>query len=404
LTKRYEALDGLRGLAAFGVMLIHIPWSNHLSELHAVKKVFLLVDLFFVLSGFVLTMVYRDEIKSPDQLRRFLTLRLFRIYPLHLAVLLLLLAIETVKVVMVTAGLIVPSNPPFAASRSLTSFFGHLLLLQGTGAVSPSWNPPSWSIGCEAVAYVLFGLATICGFTKRRFFAILAVMLSISCYSIVLYLSGTLAVMFDFGLLRCIAGFFLGCAVATVVQSDAVASALNSIGSHLMSTVTVALFGVGAVILSTVDGYDEVVIIPVFALLVGLLQCDRGIVARVLQSRPFAFLGLVSYSLYMINYPIFMMLDSVLKRLISLDQLGIGRLEGDCLLVVVLPAIVLAAWLSFEWIEAPGRALGRRLARNELRLRFSEVILRMTGKPTQNLTTHKSQRVLTPGHRFDNGT
>jgi peptidoglycan/LPS O-acetylase OafA/YrhL len=383
LTRRYEALDGLRGLAAFGVMLIHIPWPNHLSELHAVKKVFLLVDLFFVLSGFVLTMVYHDEIESPDQLRRFLTLRLFRIYPLHLAVLLILLAIETVKAVIATAGVVVPTSAPFTGGRSPTSFFGHLLLLQGTGIVSPSWNPPSWSIGCEAVAYVLFGLAAISGFTKRRFFAILAVMLSIGCYGVVLHLSGTLGVMFDFGLLRCIAGFFLGCAVAIIVRSDAVASTLNSTGSHVLSAVTVALFGVGALILSTADGRDEVMIIPVFALLVGLLQCDRGILARVLQSRPFAFLGLISYSLYMVNYPIFMMLDSVSKRLVDPGEPGLHRLAGDCVLFVVVPAIVFIAWLSFGWIEAPGRLLGRRLARNEFQVKLGHACVGVSAEPTR---------------------
>jgi peptidoglycan/LPS O-acetylase OafA/YrhL len=380
-------------------MLIHIPWANHVSDLHAVKKVYLLVDLFFVLSGFVLTVVYRNDIGSRDELCRFLTLRLFRIYPLHVAVLMILLGLETVKAVAVTAGLVVPTSLPFTGNRSITSFFEHLLLLQGSGVVSSSWNAPSWSIGCEAVAYVLFGVGTFCGLVKGRAFVLLAVALSIVCYGIVLELKRTLGVMFDLGLLRCIAGFSLGCAVAVVVQSAAVESGLNATSSRVLSAVTLALFAMGAYILSTADGYDEVTIIPVFVALVGLLQCDRGIVARVLQTRVFAFLGLISYSLYMINYPIFMTLDFAFKRWVSSWQIDIGRLPGDGLLAVVVIAIVLAAWASFEWIEAPGRALGRRLAQPERQ--FYRKRLATATSPTSAASLAAPPRVAQP-QTFDN--
>ena len=81
MAQRYEALDGLRGLAATSVVLIHVPWPNHVTATHAAQHVYSFVDLFFVLSGFILTVVYRQSISSMDQLRRFLILRFFRIYP-----------------------------------------------------------------------------------------------------------------------------------------------------------------------------------------------------------------------------------------------------------------------------------------------------------------------------------
>jgi peptidoglycan/LPS O-acetylase OafA/YrhL len=380
-TKRYEALDGLRGLAALSVVLIHVPWPNHLSNLHAAKKVYLLVDLFFVLSGFVLTVVYRDEIGGRDQLRRFLTLRFFRIYPLHVAVLVTLLGIETLKAVAANAGFVVPSTEPFAGPRSLPNFLGHLLLLQGTGAVASSWNGPSWSIGCEAVAYLLFGLATVSGLMKGRIFVPLALILALGCYGLLFGLNGTPGATFDLGLLRCLAAFPLGCAAAIVTQSRPVDSALNATGSHVLSAVTLALIATAAFILCTADGYDELVIIPIFVLLVGFLQCDRGIVAQVLRSRLFAFLGLVSYSLYMINYPIFMMLDSIFKRMFGPGEAGLNPAAGDCLLAVAVLAIVLAARQSFVWIEAPGRKFGRRLAENGVPLKLGDVIRGMVARP-----------------------
>ena len=79
-SKRYEALDGLRGIAALLVVLFHIHWTNHITNTNAIRHAFLFVDLFFMLSGFVLTASYLDRIRSGVQVRHFLRLRFFRIY------------------------------------------------------------------------------------------------------------------------------------------------------------------------------------------------------------------------------------------------------------------------------------------------------------------------------------
>src|ERR1700730_11518909 len=135
MAHRYEALDGLRGVAALSVVLIHVPWPNHISDTGFGRHVYLFVDLFFILSGFILTAAYRDGISNGDQLRRFLILRLFRIYPVHLAVLLVLVVIEIAKIWARSSGLAHTNNPLFSGQTSVESFFGHLLLLQGSGFV-----------------------------------------------------------------------------------------------------------------------------------------------------------------------------------------------------------------------------------------------------------------------------
>jgi peptidoglycan/LPS O-acetylase OafA/YrhL len=357
MAQRYEALDGLRGLAAMSVVLIHVPWPNHITGTHAAQHVYLFVDLFFVLSGFILTVVYREAIASRAEFRRFLILRFFRIYPLHVAVLGALLGMELFKLLVSSGGMVVASTAPFGGPKSPGSLLGHLFLLQGSGLVEPSWNAPSWSIGCEAIAYILFGIAALAGVARWQSFLPAALAVSAGSYALLLGVKGDLGATFDFGLLRCIGGFSLGVAVAVCVNNRAVAPTLCNLPDAMISAITLGLAGTAAALLCVVDGYRELLLVPVFALLVLFLQSDRGIFASMLRSRLFAFCGLVSYSIYMVNYPIFMAIDSVLKRTVVL-----GQWSGDLMLAATFLIVILIAWASFLWIEAPGRALGRRLA------------------------------------------
>src|SRR6185437_5078025 len=86
------ALTGLRGIAAIWVVLFHLFWPG----IDPVTRTgYLGVDIFFILSGFVLSHVYfcKEEFFTRSGYRRFLLTRLARIYPLHLATLIFLLII-----------------------------------------------------------------------------------------------------------------------------------------------------------------------------------------------------------------------------------------------------------------------------------------------------------------------
>jgi len=77
--RRFVALDGLRGLAALLIVLYHVRWTNHLSGSQFIQNSYLAVDLFFILSGFVISWAYRGRIGSAADAYRFLTVRLFRV-------------------------------------------------------------------------------------------------------------------------------------------------------------------------------------------------------------------------------------------------------------------------------------------------------------------------------------
>lgn len=61
----------MRGIAAIGIALYHVTWTNHLTEWHFFRNGFLYVDLFFVLSGFVLASVYHGRINNFGDYRQY---------------------------------------------------------------------------------------------------------------------------------------------------------------------------------------------------------------------------------------------------------------------------------------------------------------------------------------------
>jgi peptidoglycan/LPS O-acetylase OafA/YrhL len=77
--RNFHALDGLRGVAAICVVMLH--YGAYVSPL-SVGSGYLAVDLFFCLSGFVIAYAYRQRLMTSISPGRFFVMRFVRIYPL----------------------------------------------------------------------------------------------------------------------------------------------------------------------------------------------------------------------------------------------------------------------------------------------------------------------------------
>lgn len=130
---RFNSLDGLRGFAAISVAYLHIVGTSW--------GVYLAVDLFFILSGFVLTHAYEEKRKFIT-FRQFLAERIARLWPLHF---LALLAVSFIFLLDVSVY--------YDENFSAIGFFYNLLLIHNIGAPGSvaglSYNFPSWSISVE---------------------------------------------------------------------------------------------------------------------------------------------------------------------------------------------------------------------------------------------------------------
>lgn len=151
--RRIPSLNGLRGIAAIAVMLFHfniffLPQAHLPHIVPFLGRAYVAVDLFFLLSGFVMAHVYGRLLAANWRAHwvQFAIARFARIYPLFALTTLAMLIIVTL------------SETPL----EMVSFSGRSLALQPflfqQWYSGLSWNYPSWSISTEAEAYVFFVL------------------------------------------------------------------------------------------------------------------------------------------------------------------------------------------------------------------------------------------------------
>jgi peptidoglycan/LPS O-acetylase OafA/YrhL len=345
-------------VAAILVIFFHVNWNNHITGLHFFRQAFLFVDLFFILSGFIIATIYRDRIRTFSDAGRFMTLRFFRLYPLHLITLLFLVALETSKYLAASHGLSTSSDI-FAFQRTIPAIFVNAAFLQGVGVLDTlSWNTPSWSISCEMVAYACFSLLSVAGLIRSRLYWLIIIPVC-GGYAYLLICRGTLDVTFDIGVVRCLCGFFLGSLIAKMPMAP-------------FPNLLVAVSGtMAALVISCLSGMYEILAVPSFALLVFSLRNDEGKIANLLLAKPLAFFGEISFSIYLVHYIIVSIIGTVLKVTLHAKPITMQGWEvpvfntspflGDCLVAVLVIATLLVARLTFNCIETPGRELGYRL-------------------------------------------
>src|SRR6201989_328450 len=147
-------LTPIRGIAALLVVIFHFEIVLVLFLPRDTSKFFskcyLMVDLFFIMSGFIIYHVYGKFFKHTIETKTFnkyIRARLARVYPLHIFTLIL------------TLILVVSAHFKWDEFFNLQSIPTHMLMLQSFGLHSIyTWNVPAWSISAEFAAYIIFPL------------------------------------------------------------------------------------------------------------------------------------------------------------------------------------------------------------------------------------------------------
>ena len=356
LPSQLGALTGVRGVAAWLVVLFHArPWTEGL--LHpALLKVFsfgyLAVDLFFMLSGFVIWHNYARRLAAggPRATRSFLWRRFARVWPLHGA---MIAAFAVFAVVMGALGADLSRFPPGHLPY-------HLALIQAWGFIDPlKWNDPSWSISTEMAAYLLFPALVV--LLSRRWVArggwLVLGLAALAALAALFAAHGSRSLSADIanlGLWRCIGEFAIG--------------ALICVGWARRPTLPVAVpLAVLAAVLTA--GYmwslpETVVAPPAFAAILLALALS-GLPARLFDTRPLRYLGEISYSTYLSHS----FIGAVATALAGGAVLGAGGLALYCLAVLAASVVLYhhlekpaQRWLQAHtprWIEpSPGLAAG----------------------------------------------
>jgi len=309
-------------------------------------KGYLAVDFFFILSGFVIWLNYADQIRALGlaEIPRFLWRRIARIYPLHLAMLL-------VGIVFVLACLAAGKPvPPGFPMRELPL---HLLLVQNWGFTDElSWNHPAWSISCEFAAYLLFPLiAMFVDWARWPTVVLLGVIAVLLALLHAVFTANGMTVLGDnishFGLLRCVLEFGMGTVLSALWRRWRDRPALP-----VAICAVAALVGVIAYLI----GVAETLAIPfVFCAAALGLALSSDFRHNPFNGPIIHRLGDVSYATYMVHTLLFLLFKLLFVR----DAADVPL----ALLAMFVLLTLLASFALYHGVERPAqRWLNRRFS------------------------------------------
>lgn len=375
---RLKALDGWRGVCAVLVAVMHLEASGYLSGSHLVRNADFLVDFFFVLSGFIIAHAYGQKLAAPGDVARMLWRRFARLWPLHAALLALLVGLELAAHAISGLTGIARRAAAFdpAMGQSLAAIPTHLVMLHSFGLHDKgTWNVPSWSISAEFwSSVVLAAIALFCGRWQRLAAAAIALL---AATAVAVFASDFMRTHYDYGFQRCLFGFLVGRLLYDVRGRWQYPDARATV----VEVATIALVGLFVV---NARGTEAALAAPiVFAVAVWVFASGRGRISRLLEAPPLQWLGTRSYSIYLVHGVVLI----AVSRAGTVASAIAGRLPGiagppepglasallshpilaDLLTMAYLAAVLLASAATWRWIEMPAqKALNARFERSQL--------------------------------------
>ena len=365
-TKRhYAILDGLRGVAALMVVAFHLFEAHAASRFaQVINHGYLAVDFFFVLSGFVIGYAYDDRWRDMT-FTGFFKRRLIRLHP------------------MIVAGMLIgalmfysQAGPTFPKIQDTPGWLmlwvmvigmtllpvGAALDIRGWGEMHPL-DGPAWSLFYEYVANILYAL-WVRKFSNR----VLGVCVFVAGCALLHYCvtgpSGDViggwtldAAQIRIGLTRLLYPFFAGLLLSRMVTVGSFKHAF--LVASLIIVVVLALPRFGGPSGLWKNGlYEALCIIFVFPLVVYIGA--SGTVATRAGGKVCAFLGTVSYPIYITHYPI------VYSYTAWAQKNKVPLAEALPVTVAAFVACVTLACLCLKFYDIPVRQwLGRRLMKTE---------------------------------------
>jgi peptidoglycan/LPS O-acetylase OafA/YrhL len=327
-TAEITDLTVCRGVFAAWVFIYHVDLYLGLSRVlgparDLIGHGYLGVDGFFILSGLILGRVYTPPPTTLRLILLFWGRRLARLYPVHLATLVLLGA-------LVIAGHAAGAPTHDPERFSLVSLAENLVLIQGWGVASVGqWNYPSWSISSEWAGYLAFPLL---GWLIAYFEALVSlqiILVTFTALGLIAFLHhGQLNLAFNAGLWRYFPEFIAGLAAARTVPRVA-----DNAPKRVLLGVGIALVLIFAAI-----GADFGAVLALWLVLYTLvLQADAELPPMLRGTSWLRGLGLISYSFYMS----FAVIELILTRLLATPAdhpaaFVLGMLAGTFALALVL--------------------------------------------------------------------
>lgn len=340
--RRFVVLDFYRFVAALGVFIFHLKLIDPGISPAWNGSYGLFVDMFFILSGFVISYSYPSTSTGLRSYARFLVRRIARIYPLHLLTLLIF-------AILALMGISGPTS-----HASWTDFIQNLLLVQAWGITDHlSFNSPAWSISAELFCYLLFPLFML--LAGRISPLMLAIIVALS-YGILAHAhlpiwqerSQMYGATFDFGILRALPSFLNGILLTVLFKLS------SDYRKKPVAFAGIALFAVSLLVLNFFAKPDLAIIL--FSLAILVTAVGESAFARFPGSDWLGRLGNTSYAIYMVHELLLILLFKPAWHYFDLQPSMFAVFALGCCIILTVVADV-----TYNYVENPARKLINRL-------------------------------------------
>lgn len=333
----WPGLDGLRGIAAIVVVLFH-------ADLGMAANGYVRVDVFFALSGFLISAILLGEIARHGRvrLRRFYLRRLLRLYPALVATSLLVLAAGAVggQIRDTWRGVV-------AALFYVANWWMY------TGHEAPLLDH-TWTLAIEEHFYVVWPLLLLALTSRRRWLSLCGGLVGLVALASILvpWAAGIENVRGTY-----LRGFPIvwGSILAVLLHfwrhrlPDRLLGTVSTLTTGALLALLVMPWSLPEDLLTGPVGVTGLLTVVVLA---GVVTSPGAIASRALSWRPLRWFGARSYGLYLYHFPVM----SVLRH-----HVDVGPEWARVVLGVVLSVGV--AWASFTWLEEPFLRLKDRVGR-----------------------------------------
>ena len=316
-----------------------------------IRRGYLGVDGFFMLSGMILAQVHPEltaKVKlvniqvgtqvKPLNIRDafiFWAKRLARIYPVHLAILLMFGAIFT-------AGLahgLVPRDP---TRFSLSALEQNIVLVQGWGFTSKgAWNYPSWSVSTEWAGYLLFPFLWFGITYLERYVAAQIILVGFVVLGLIITWHHNLNVTFAQGLIRFFPEFIIGMSTTRAISYVADSRALRF---------TAFWGGIGFALIFPAVGIDLLSVFGIWLFLSACLMQADAHCPPFFRAPVLRWLGQLSYAFYM-SFALSELLATQWFRYQGWSPSSHGLIFSATMLCITF----VVAWLLHICVEVPCR-------------------------------------------------
>ena len=367
-------LTSMRGIAAILTVIFHVNLMNYGSlHLPLLDKMYLMVDFFFILSGFIMMHVYGNwfsDSVSGDNFKKFTIARFARVYPLHFFTLM-----YTILLFSVSGALNIPKVPVFQIQNSGFSILTNLLLLQSMNMHTWfTWVHASWSISTEWWMYMLFPFLVV-PFSKLKStgeaavaFLCFAGYLAITFWIVPLVTNPpeipfvhidpatlTINVAYQYGFLRCMFGFILGMMMYK--------GYIKNWGRNFLSNgyaIVLAVIGLLVCFYFEVPDIFSVSFLP-FILLSGAY--GSGSINKVLNTKILQKIGDWSFSIYLVHQPLMFTIGNIMAFInpVNPSTAPAGppqpppALIGWAICIAIIALTLFVSYLTYNFIEKPMR-------------------------------------------------